>query len=82
MKKSVLSAADQGKQNGTIMPPGKEKEKTAAVTPTSYGRTISIDSGDSDGEVLLAATREFELLRSWVDAGIDIATREMAGEDW
>jgi len=80
--KKTSNPRERGNQKGTILKLDKDKEKAGAATSTRRGPTISIDSSDSNEEVLSAAAREYELLRSWVDAGIDIATREMTGEDW
>jgi len=80
-KKQTPSPGVRVKENGTTPNPGKGNEKFGVSVSTSRGLTISINDSDSDNEVL-AATGQYELLRSWVDAGIEIAMREMAGEDW
>ena len=54
--------------------------KSTASKPTWRHSKTPIDIADSDDEDLLAAAQRYELLRSWVDAGIEIAIREIEEE--
>jgi len=60
---------------------------SAKATETSAGIIMALtklpskttsDYSDSDDDDLIAAAKEVELLRSWVDEGIEMAIRETA----
>jgi hypothetical protein len=77
----VYISSDDGsppaKKRAAAPRPEKGKVKVPASKPD--GNHPSISSGYVNSEDLLAATKQLELLRSWVDAGIEIAIREMVG---
>jgi hypothetical protein len=58
--------------------PRPENGKVKVAASKQVGNHPSISSGYVNSEDLLAATKQLELLRSWVDAGIEIAIQEMA----
>lgn len=79
----VCISSDDGsppaKKRVVDLRPEKGKGKSPAFNPIGHRSRPSFDSGDSDDEDVLTATKQLELLRSWVDAGIEMAIREMAG---
>jgi len=52
-----------------------------ASKPIGHRSRGFLDYEDGDDENLLAAMKQFKLLRSWFDAGIEMATREMADDE-
>lgn len=70
----------QAKKRAAAARPVEGKEKSPTSKSIGHRSRVSFDYGDSDDEDLLAATRQLELLRSWVDAGIEMAIREMKGD--
>ena len=76
-KRAVTPKYGKRKDNLVIPSPTKVTEIVLVSKRSSYGPTISIDSKN-----ILAANEQYELLRSWVDAGIEMVIREMAGDQW